>query len=56
MRNPNTCDCECNKACKIDEYLDFKNWLCQKRLISKLVLECKDEVIDANETLPNDKK
>ena len=24
MRNPRTCDCECNKACKIDEYLNVK--------------------------------
>ena len=21
--NPRTCDCECNKACKVDEYLDI---------------------------------
>ena len=38
--NLSTCDCECNKACKIDEYLDNKNCLCEKRLIGKLVLEC----------------
>ena len=24
IENPSTCDCECNKACKIDEY-DTKN-------------------------------
>ena len=24
MWNPGTCNCECNKACKIDEYLDIK--------------------------------
>ena len=23
--NPSTCDSECNKACKNDEYLDIKN-------------------------------
>ena len=23
--NPSTWDCECNKACKIDEYLESKN-------------------------------
>ena len=22
--NPSTCDCECENACKIDEYLDIK--------------------------------
>ena len=25
MWNPSTCDCECNKACKIEEYLNIKN-------------------------------
>ena len=24
MQNPNMCDCECNKTCKVDEYLDIK--------------------------------
>ena len=36
--------CKCNKAFKIDEYLDIKNCSSEKRLISKLVLECGDEV------------
>ena len=40
MWNPNTCDCKCNKTCKIDEYLDIKNYPCEKHLIGKLVLEC----------------
>ena len=26
-------DCECNKACKIDEYLDIKNCSCKKLLL-----------------------
>ena len=38
MRNPNTCDCECIKACEIDEYLDTKNCSCEKRLIGKIIL------------------
>ena len=25
MWNPSACDYECNKACKIDEYLDIRN-------------------------------
>ena len=25
MWNPSTCDGECNKACKVDEYLDIQN-------------------------------
>ena len=36
--NLSTCDCHCNKACKIDEYLDIKNCSCEKRLIGNLVL------------------
>ena len=41
MSNPNTCDCECNKAYKIDEYLDNKNcfFFFENRLIGKLVLK-----------------
>ena len=50
------CGCECNKACKIDEYLDIKNCSCEKRLIDKLVLECEDEILSKTETLLNDKK
>ena len=42
IRNPSTCDAECNKACKIDENLGIKKFLCEKRLIGKLVLECED--------------
>ena len=53
---PITCACECNKACKIDEYLDTKNWLCKKLLISKLVLECEDETFNTTETSLDDKK
>ena len=34
--NPSTCDCEFNKACKIDDYLDIENCSCQKRLFQSL--------------------
>ena len=47
---PITCACECNNACKIDEYLDTKNCLCKKRLNSKLVLECEDKTFNTTET------
>ena len=30
MCNPSTCDYECNKACKIDEYVHTKNCSCEK--------------------------
>ena len=44
MWNPSTCGFECNKACKIEEYLDIKKSSCEKHLIRKLVLECEDEI------------
>ena len=40
MWNPSMWDCGCNKAYKIDEYLDIKHWSCEKRLFGKLELIC----------------
>ena len=34
MWNPSTCDYECNKACKIDEHVDIKNYSSEKPLIN----------------------
>ena len=56
MWNPSTCDCKCNEACKIDEYLDTKNCACKNCLIGKLVLGCKDEILNTIKTTPDDKK
>ena len=56
MWNSSTCECECNKACKIDEYLDIKNCSLEKHLISKLVLEFEDEVLNPTETSLDHKK
>ena len=56
MRNSSTCECECNKACNIDEYLYIKNWPCEKRLLGKLVLECEDEILNRSETSLDDKE
>ena len=39
--NPSTYTCECNKACKIDKYLDTKNCSFKKHLFGKLVLHVK---------------
>ena len=50
MWNLGTCDCKCNKTCKTDEYLDIKKCLCKKRLFSKLVLACEDEILNTRET------
>ena len=46
--------CECNKACKSDEHLDIENCSCEKDLIGKLVLECRDGILNTTETLLND--
>ena len=57
---PSNCTCECDKLCDIGQYLDYKNCVCRKGLVDKLVEECID-VVDGdilyNETLsidPND--
>ena len=50
MWNPSTCDCECDKACGFNEYLDLKSCSC------KLVIECEDEILNTTETSLNDKK
>ena len=56
MWNPSTCDCEYNKAWKIDQYLNIKSCSCEKCLIDKLILECEDEIINATENSFGDKK
>ena len=56
MWNPSTCDCECNKTCKIDEYLDTRSCSREKRWIRKLVLECENEMLNTTENSPDDKK
>ena len=48
MQNPSTCNCGCNKACKIDKYLDTKYCYCKKRLIGKLVFVCEDEILNTS--------
>ena len=50
------CGCECNKASKIDEYLNTKNCSCKKYLIGKLVLQCENEMLDTTETSLDHKK
>ena len=55
--NPSNCACECDKLCNIGQYLDYKNCVCRKSLVDKLVEECIN-VIDGdtmyNETLSID--
>ena len=45
--NPSNCACECDKLCDIGQYLDYKNCVCRKSLVDKLVEECIN-VIDGN--------
>ena len=48
--NPSNCECECDKSYDIEEYLDYKNCKCRKRIIDKLVKECSENIYE-NETL-----
>ena len=38
--NPSTCSCECNKLCDVGQYLDYKNCVCRKSVIDRMVEEC----------------
>ena len=38
MWNPSTSNCESKNACKIDEYLDIKDFSCNKRLFRKIIV------------------
>ena len=42
--NPSNCQCECDKACDVGEYLDYENCKCRKKLVDKLVDECTETV------------
>ena len=35
--NPSNFECECDKSCDIDEYLNYENCKCKKKLVDKLV-------------------
>ena len=48
--NLSNCDCECDKACDVGEYLDYENCKCKKKLVDKLVDEC-DETVDDETSL-----
>ena len=48
-----TSDCKCNKASKIDEYLDIKNCSCEKRLFCIRIWRWNSKY---SWNLPDDKK
>ena len=50
--NPSTCECQCDTWCKQGQYLDHKNCICKKKLISRVTEECTRII---NETMINNK-
>ena len=42
--NPSNCECECDKACDVGEYLDYENCKCRKKLVVPLIEECTETV------------
>ena len=42
--NPSNCECECDKACGVGEYLIYGNCKCRKKIVDKLVDECTETV------------
>ena len=42
--NLSNCECECDKACGVGEYLDYENCKCRKKLPDNLVDECTETV------------
>lgn len=48
--SPNRSNCECNKPCKVDKYLNAKNCSFQKGLFGELVLTCEDQIINRTAT------
>ena len=55
MWNPSICGCECNKAWKVDKYLDIKICSCKKHTFVELVLAWEDEILNTTETSLDDK-
>ena len=50
--NPSNCECEYDKPCDVGEYLDYENCKCRKKIVDKLIEECREE-IDGNKTIYN---
>ena len=50
--NPSNCECKCDKLCDFGEHLDYENWKCRKKIIDKLVEECREN-IDGNKKIYN---
>ena len=48
--NPSIWKCECDSSCDVEEYLDYENGKCRKKLVDELVEEY-SENIDGNELI-----
>ena len=42
--NPSNCECECDKAYDVGEYLDYEQTKCRKKLVDQIVDECTETV------------
>ena len=42
--NPSICECECHKSCDVEEYLDYANCKCRKKLIDKIIEKCNGDI------------
>ena len=47
IENPTNYECECDKSCDLDEYLDYENSKWRKKLFDKLIAECPENVEEA---------
>ena len=50
--NPNGCDCQYDKSRDVEQYLDYKNCKCRKKIVDELVEKCSKN-IDGNEMIYN---
>ena len=42
--NPSNCECECDKIFDFNEYLDYENCECRKKLVDKLIVDCTETI------------
>ena len=42
--NPSNCECECDKACDVGEYLTMKIVNAKKKLVEEIVDECAETI------------
>ena len=40
----NISNCECDKSCDVDEYIDYQNCKCRKKFFDKLVEQCTENI------------